>query len=754
MNMFKAATLVAAATAVATAKMGPAGSTKDGVSISTAGYTATPTVSQSFSTGLTEILKTWDTNFDDWIGLAPAIINSDTVASGTNTPTVGSTQYAVELSMVPMPNDAQGNTWTHSQFEANCDCDYKYLQTGILVSKDSYGEGFYEAVMRNSEDENPFMSAFWLQGEKGEINVVEFVNKMVGNADKETAWNNYHCFDRTDEKGETTTDDQYRYADADMAKLTSSVTDGKYLSTMQTYAVNYIGDTVSFFVNGKFIRSASASCLVGQSMRVIFSQETNPALDGDSATVKPNTNPEDHIAQGKVSKLIVKEFNFWAFTKPAPTTVAATTVAGSVEQKTMSVDLQMPAGECEKQTAEDITANTNAVARSTGQDSLLDPEQSTAACEDTGRRERRASTKDNFAVKLAFKKDVTQSQVDKAVKDTNVVIAAGNFKTELAVNGQTVSVTLPITAMVTEETITVAGNPLDSFAVPVDDAKMKYLKKEGIFCGKTCDTDKAAYTVAKAAAKTNTACAALCAKHFADGCAGFAHDETNKKCELASDAGFGSGLFKGNQAKGWKAYVKKAGAAPPATTAAPAAGGVLAAYDAPITGQKGKYKKGKGNYKAKYGINTVEECATICSSAEHDAKCFAFTHKGTACDMHTVIGAGGTYTLSGASFYKKKAGAAPAPTGNALAKFASPVADSKGKYKKGAGMYDTNAAKSAQDGAKTALACATVCTSAAHAAECFSFAFKGTQCTMFSQTGSSGSYSAAGTTGWAWYKKN
>jgi len=106
MNMFKAATLVAAATAVATAKMGPAGSTKDGASISTAGYTATPTVSQSFSTGLTEILKTWDTNFDDWIGLAPAIINSDTVASGTNTPTVGSTQYAVELSMVPMPNDA------------------------------------------------------------------------------------------------------------------------------------------------------------------------------------------------------------------------------------------------------------------------------------------------------------------------------------------------------------------------------------------------------------------------------------------------------------------------------------------------------------------------------------------------------------------------------------------------------------------------------------------------------------------------
>jgi len=248
-------------------------------------------------------------------------------------------------------------------------------------------------------------------------------------------------------------------------------------------------------------------------------------------------------------------------------------------------------------------------------------------------------------------------------------------------------------------------------------------------------------------------------------------------------------------------YKKKAGTAPAVTTKAPATGGGLAAYDAPLADRKGRYKKGGGNYKVLNNVATAAACATLCSSVDHGTKCFAFSHDGgTTCTMHSESGAAGTYTQTGASFYKKKPSSGPNPvttkpavvpncgaggeqglgavpcshpdhgfdfnTGercpdlsasSALDKFASPVADAKGRFKKGAGLYRTDAAKADASGAKTAEACAKVCTATAHAAGCFGFAFKSTSkvCEMYSDTGSeNGAYTAESTSGWSWYKKN
>lgn len=50
-----------------------------------------------------------------------------------------------------------------------------------------------------------------------------------------------------------------------------------------TYGVDWRGDKLTFYADGAPIRQASASCLVGQEMTVIFSHEPNAAFDGNNA---------------------------------------------------------------------------------------------------------------------------------------------------------------------------------------------------------------------------------------------------------------------------------------------------------------------------------------------------------------------------------------------------------------------------------------------------------------------------------------
>jgi len=100
-------------------------------------------------------------------------------------------------------------------------------------------------------------------------------------------------------------------------------------------------------------------------------------------------------------------------------------------------------------------------------------------------------------------------------------------------------------------------------------------------------------------------------------------------------------------------HVRHWGARAPTTTAPPPASGLLSKYEAPLAGKQGRYQKSAGTYEELYDVATAAACATMCSSAEHDAKCFAFSHGGTTCTMHSEIGAGGTFANAVSSFYKK-----------------------------------------------------------------------------------------------------
>ena len=189
----------------------------------------------------------------------------------------------------------EGANWVDDQFKDVCDCGYKSLSHGILTSKSKYGEGYYEARMKTSK-RSPFMAAFWLQGTKGEINVMEFVGKMRGAGDSKKFWTNFHCFDKADANGDNTISGQEFY----------DAPDDFHPTDFHTYGVDWQGDTLKFYADGNMIRSASASCLVGEQMTVVFSHEANPAFDGQVAGENSLTLP---LTEGMLMR--VTYFKYW-----------------------------------------------------------------------------------------------------------------------------------------------------------------------------------------------------------------------------------------------------------------------------------------------------------------------------------------------------------------------------------------------------------------------------------------------------------
>ena len=164
--------------------------------------------------------------------------------------------------------------WVSTKFDNQCACGFKALTSGLLASKETFGEGYYEASVRTNA-KSPFMSAFWLQGAKAEINVMEFVGKMRGNGDKTQLWTDYHCFDPTDKTGESTNGGESKQ---------EFYTPGESYNVVQyhTYGVEWKGNALTFYANGQAIRTANAECLLGEKMTVLFSHETRPEFDGDN----------------------------------------------------------------------------------------------------------------------------------------------------------------------------------------------------------------------------------------------------------------------------------------------------------------------------------------------------------------------------------------------------------------------------------------------------------------------------------------
>jgi len=208
-------------------------------------------------------LSKWTQDYGEWMGTPPAVMEVKNTWVGGG---AGNVRIKKETPAGSEPH------WVSNKFENQCACGFKALTSGLLASRQTFGEGYYEANVRTNS-KSPFMSAFWLQGAKAEINVMEFVGLMRGSGDKTKLWTDYHCFDPEDKTGASTKSKQ-EFFEPDQTNY--NVVD------YHTYGVEWKGNALTFYANGKAIRTANADCLVGEKMTVLFSHETRPEFDGDN----------------------------------------------------------------------------------------------------------------------------------------------------------------------------------------------------------------------------------------------------------------------------------------------------------------------------------------------------------------------------------------------------------------------------------------------------------------------------------------
>lgn len=273
---------LAAAAATAVSADGPVG---------LPGYNpSAPTFTEDFSGSLSN----WERSFDGWLGAAPALIQDANVqATGGN-------------AVISVKPEAAGFGAANNGNADDCDCGYGDISSGLLKSKATFGEGYYQAEV-STDSQSPFMAAFWLQGTKGEINVMEFVGAMGSAGGSASYWTNYHCFE--EDGGAATVSDKEPYTPASASQYAS----------VTTYAVDWHGDTLDFYADGSKIRSASAACLVGEQMNIILSHEANEEFGG------VNTDPASLAEQHDMRVGSVK---FWAYSDK---TTTATTEAPPAE---------------------------------------------------------------------------------------------------------------------------------------------------------------------------------------------------------------------------------------------------------------------------------------------------------------------------------------------------------------------------------------------------------------------------------------
>ena len=168
----------------------------------------------------------------------------------------------------------------------SCDCSFSDISTPLAVSSTALTFGFYE--IRAKMADASLRSSFWLQGDSGEINILDTVPASINNGLRVN--NNYHCFDQVNDGifGSSTESNETAIANLDPS-------DGYH-----TYGVDRTTNgAVKFYVDGMLIRTLTpndASCLE-QPMYVIFSMETIT----EEGIPSPFTTYTSHI----------KYFRFW-----------------------------------------------------------------------------------------------------------------------------------------------------------------------------------------------------------------------------------------------------------------------------------------------------------------------------------------------------------------------------------------------------------------------------------------------------------
>lgn len=252
----------------------------------------------------------WETSMPGWAGTAPGAFEDAQVVVAN----VGKT-WANDGQGLLKINAADKNFFPEG-VDADCDCGYTGIATGMVVSTKTYGYGYYEFnQVRLSK--SGLLSSIWLQGPSGEINVMDSSVAADGTHSMKST---YHCFDQADVGGaNTVSGEAYDHiaADPDFD-----------VTKFHQYGVDWSADGVDIYVDGAKVHSYSAGCLNADSdagMNVILSMEATE-------------NPVSWTEFKQTSMMIGK---FSRFDKRATTTAAPTTAPSFLcDQLGWQVDAQ------------------------------------------------------------------------------------------------------------------------------------------------------------------------------------------------------------------------------------------------------------------------------------------------------------------------------------------------------------------------------------------------------------------------------
>ena len=180
----------------------------------------------------------------------------------------------------------------------DCDCAHADISTPLLVSSTKLQYGFYE--IRAKVAAAPLLSSFWLQGEGGEINILD-VSPGPGATDgAPRSVNGYHCFEPLQANGAGGGEEDASSVDEQSNALLSGFNPQ---TDFHVYGVERSFEGVDFYIDGVLVRElkrsevATSGCL-DMPMSVVFSMETLASL-GAPSTFDSYTTDVDY-------------FRFWA----------------------------------------------------------------------------------------------------------------------------------------------------------------------------------------------------------------------------------------------------------------------------------------------------------------------------------------------------------------------------------------------------------------------------------------------------------
>jgi beta-glucanase (GH16 family) len=193
-----------------------------------------------------------------WSGTAPGQFNSANVVAIGGSSAEFTTRH--EEGYNPMGGGA-------AACNSTCGLRFGEHSSGILVSKDTFTYGYFEAVVAGAASANGLRTSFWLQGAGGEINIADVFNNGVST----TVSNNFHCWaDANDAMSTIST------ANSDDTKVEASMGIGDSLDGANKYGVLWTSEVIIFYVNERVHRTITNAAMpcINAPMHLILSTET------------------------------------------------------------------------------------------------------------------------------------------------------------------------------------------------------------------------------------------------------------------------------------------------------------------------------------------------------------------------------------------------------------------------------------------------------------------------------------------------